>query len=66
MIVHIVVDAVAPGVFPSVRFEQVLDCGCRVVALIKIDSPSIDDQRPSRMIGDETVVLEADGAGFRT
>jgi hypothetical protein len=34
------------------------------VALIEIDGASIDDQRPSRMIGDETVVLEADGEWF--
>jgi hypothetical protein len=60
-----VVDAVAPGVAPSVRFEQVLDHGRSVVALIEIDGASIDDQWPSWMIGDETVVLEADGGGLR-
>src|SRR3981081_1167949 len=64
VIVAVVVDAVAPGVAPSVRLEQVLDHGRRVVALIEFDGASIDDQRPSRMIGDETVVLEADGVGF--
>ena len=61
---HIVVDAVAPGVPPSVRFEQILDHGGRIVALVKIDRAPIDDQRPSRMVGDEAVVLEADRVGL--
>src|SRR5258705_197061 len=38
--------------------------GRRAAALMELDGASIDDQRPSRMIGDETVVLEADGVGF--
>jgi hypothetical protein len=33
------------------------------VALIAFNGASVDDQRPSRMIGDETVVLEANGVG---
>ena len=61
---HIVVDAVAPGIAPPVCFEQIFDHRRRVVALIEIDRAPIDDQRPSRMIGDETVVLEADAWGF--
>src|SRR5258708_2077243 len=64
VIVPVVVDAIAPGVAPSVRFEQVLDHSRRVAALIEFDGASIDDQRPSRMIGDETIVLEADGVGL--
>src|SRR5437868_6018313 len=64
VIVHIVVDAVAPGVSPSVRFEEVFDHGRRIVAVIERDSLSIDNHRPARMIGDETVVLEADGQWF--
>src|SRR3981081_1434326 len=64
VIVAVVVDAVAPGVAPSVRLEQVLDHGRRVVALIEFDGASIDDQGPSRMIGEAAVVLEADAVGF--
>ena len=63
VVVHVVVDAVAPCAAPSVRFEQILDHSRRVVALIEIDGAPVDDQRPPRMVGDETVVLEADGMG---
>jgi hypothetical protein len=31
---------------------------------IELDRASIDDERPPRMIGDETIILEADGMGF--
>jgi hypothetical protein len=34
------------------------------MALIEIDGAPIDDYRPPRMIGDKTVVLEADRTGF--
>src|SRR5258708_6315381 len=64
VIVPVVVDAIAPGVAPSVRFEQVLDHSRRVAALIEFDGASIDDQRPSRMIWDQFIVLEADGVGL--
>src|SRR5437762_3387864 len=60
VIVHIVVDAVAPGVSPSVRFKQVFDHGRRVLAVIEGDSISIDNQRPAWMIWDKTVILKAD------
>jgi hypothetical protein len=62
--VHVVIDAVAPGVAPSISLEQVLDHGRRVMALARFDGAAIDDQRPSRMMGNETVVLEAGGKGF--
>jgi hypothetical protein len=62
--VHVVVDAVAPSVAPSVGFKEVLDHGRGVMPLIEVDGASIDDQRPSRMIGDETVVPETDGVGL--
>ena len=61
---HVVVDAIAPSVAPSVGFEQVLDHGRWIVTLVEIDGAPIDNKRPSRMIGDETVVLEADSVGF--
>jgi hypothetical protein len=43
VIMHVVVDAVAPGVAPSVRLEQVLDHRRRVVSLAEIDGAPIDD-----------------------
>src|SRR5712664_1607398 len=60
VIVHVVVDAVAPRVAPSVRLEQVLDHRRRVMTPIEMDRASIDDERPPRMVGNETVILEAD------
>src|SRR5215207_7711517 len=60
VVVHVVVDAVTPGITPSVRFEQVFDYGRGVLAVIQSDCSSIDNERPPRMIWDKTVVLEAD------
>src|ERR1700733_2791893 len=57
VIVHVVVDAVAPCVAPSVRFEQVLDHGRRIVTVIEFDGAPVDDQRPPRMIGDDIILL---------
>src|SRR5882757_4596938 len=65
VIVHVIVDAVAPGVSPTVRFEQVFDHGRGVLAVIELHSFSIDDQRPSRMIWDETtIIIKADLVGL--
>jgi hypothetical protein len=64
VIVHVVVDAIPPSVAPPVRFEQVLEHGRRIVPIIEFDGAPVDNQRPSGMVGDETVVLEADGVGF--
>src|SRR5258705_859659 len=64
MIVHVIVDAVAPGVSAAIRFEQVFEHGRGVLAVIERDSFSIDDQRPARMIWDEAIVLETDLVGL--
>src|SRR5437868_13182708 len=60
VIVHVVVNAVAPAMSPSVRFEQVFDDGRRVLAVIECDSLSIDNHRPARMIWNEAVIAKAD------
>ena len=64
VVVYVIVDAITPGVPPSVRFEKVFDDGRRIVASFDIDGAAIEDQRPPRMVGDETVVLEPDGVRF--
>ena len=46
VIVHVVVDAAAPCAALSVRFQQVLDQGRRVVTVIEIDEAPIEDERP--------------------
>src|SRR5215469_15548546 len=61
VIAHVIIDAFAPGVAPSVDFEEILYHRRRIVAFVEIDCASIDDQRPSGMIGDDAIVLEADG-----
>jgi hypothetical protein len=63
MIVHIVVDAVEPAIVLPVGIEKVLDERFAVVTLAEIDTAPIDCQRPWRMLGDQTVVLEANRAG---
>src|SRR5581483_9334525 len=64
VIVHVVVDAVAPAVAPAVGIEQILDHGGAVVAFREIDGAAVDDQRPARVIGNETIVPEVHRARF--
>ena len=33
MVVHVIVDAIAPGIAPSIGFEQILDHGRGIVAV---------------------------------
>src|SRR3977135_1212037 len=58
---HVVVNAVAPRAAPSVGLEQVLDHGRGVVTRAQVHGTAIDDQRPSRVVRDQTVILETDG-----
>jgi hypothetical protein len=61
VVVDIVVDPVPPGVAPSVGLEEVFH-DCRgIVSLAEIDGASINEEWPSRVIGDQTVILEAYG-----
>ena len=58
MVVSIVIDAVAPGVRPTVAVEKVFEYGGRVERLGQANHAFIKQQRPIRMIGNEPVVLE--------
>src|SRR5216683_2301733 len=64
MVVYAIVDAITPRVAPSVGFEQILDHGRGVVAVAQFDRASIDDQRPTRMIGNQPIVFEANSVGL--
>ena len=57
----IVVDAIAPGLAPPIPLEKVFKRGRRVVALFEVDDPPEDNQGPSRMIWNDTVIFEANG-----
>src|SRR3954452_10139890 len=58
VIMYVVVDAVPPGVSPSVRLKQVFNHGRGVQAVIESDGVTIDNERPPWMIRDETVILK--------
>src|SRR5437762_11888472 len=57
VIVHVVVDALTPGVPPSISFELFLDHRRRVIWLVEIDGPPIDDQPHSRLVGDRAALF---------
>jgi hypothetical protein len=56
VILDVVVYPVAPGITPAVSLEQVLHDGRRIAPVAEIDCAPVDDERPSRAIGDETVI----------
>jgi len=61
VVVDIIVNPVPPGVAPSVGLEEVFH-DCRgIVSPTEIDGAPINDEWPSRVTGDQTVILEAYG-----
>src|ERR1043166_10201284 len=60
MVVHVIVDAVAPRIAPAVARKQILEYGGRVEFLGQLHRAAVDDERPSRMIGNQPLVLEAE------
>ena len=58
MVVHIVVNAVTPGIAPAVAFEQFFDHSRRIELFWKPHCPAINDERPFRMVGNDSIVLE--------
>ncbi len=57
---HVAVDTVAPSVAPAVGLEEILHHGRRVVPVAKIDGATVDDERPSQVIGYEPSSLKPD------
>src|SRR4029078_5795853 len=58
MIVHKIVDRVPPGTAPPVRCEQGIDDSCGIKASGKSHAGAVDNERPPRMIRDDTVIFE--------
>ena len=58
MVVHIIVNAVTPGIAPPVAFEQFFEYGRRIKIFRKPHCPAINDERPFRVVGNDSVVLE--------
>src|SRR3954462_11011157 len=58
MVVYIVVNAVTPGIAPAVAFEQFFEHSRRIVLFRKPHCPAINDERPFRMVGNDSIVLE--------
>src|SRR5215469_3396735 len=59
VITQIIVDAITPAVAPAVVFEQVLHDRSRIKRARQLDRAPIDDDRPSRVIGNRSVIVEA-------
>ena len=58
MVVHIIVNAVTPGIAPPVAFEQFFEYRRRIEIFRKSHCPAINDERPFRVVGNDSVVLE--------
>src|SRR6476619_4352287 len=64
MIVHKIVDRVPPGTAPPVRCEQGIDDSCGIKASAKSHGCAVDNERPLRMIRDDTVIFEENTGDF--
>src|SRR5262245_18539453 len=64
VIMHVVVDAVAPGAAPAVAGEQLLEDRRRVEGIHEPHGAAIDDERPFRIVGHQSIVRQADASGF--
>src|SRR5579871_3113205 len=63
MVMRIIVDAVAPGPRPSVRFEQPLE-DCRRIGTRQMDRIAVINERKPRIVGNRTIVAEPGGVGL--
>ena len=63
MIMGVVIDAIAPRASPAVAVKQLFEDRRRIQARRSRNGALVDDQWPSRMIGNEPVILEPEGLG---
>ena len=59
MIMGKVVDAVTPGVSPAVTDEQLFKHSRGVERLRQLNRALVEDKRPPRMIGNDSVILKS-------
>src|SRR4051812_35507749 len=64
MVMDVIVNAVAPGVAPSVLHEEFLEHSRWIESTPKSHRTAVDDQRPVRMVRNDAVVLETEGLRF--
>src|SRR5215510_6588422 len=64
VIVDVIIYSVAPGVAPTVAFKQLLKYGGRIEVVVAPHDAAINDERPMGMIGDDSIVLEAEELRF--
>ena len=64
VVVDIVVDSVPPGISPAVVFEQIFEHGGGVETSRKAHHAPVDNQGPSWMVRDNTVIPEAKGVSL--
>ena len=58
MVMNVAVDAVAPAVAPSIDLEKLFHDGGGIEFFGKFHSPSIDDERPIRMVRHQSIIFE--------
>ena len=58
MVMKKIIDAVAPRAAPPISGEQRINACCGIVAARERDGAPIKQQGPTRMIGDDAVILE--------
>jgi hypothetical protein len=61
MIVYVVVNPVPPGLPPTVSLEELFEHGGRIEVLGEANGAAIDNQGPTRMVGNDAVILEVKG-----
>ena len=64
MVVHIIVNAITPGIAPPVAFKQLFEYGRRIEIVRKSHCAAINDKRPFRMVGNDSVILETECTGL--
>ena len=58
MVMHIRLNAVAPGITPAIPLEQLLKDRGRISCLRKIDRTAVMNERKLRVVGNSAVILE--------
>src|SRR5947209_6163803 len=58
MIMHVIIDPVAPAAAPPVVFEQPFEDGGRIGVAFHVNGGAIVDERQLRIVRDEPVVVE--------
>src|SRR6266851_3953644 len=58
MVMHVIIDAVAPGVSPAIALEQFLECRCGIAGIGKPQGAAIMDERELRIVWNRPIIPE--------